>query len=170
MSSFFSRPNDLDCGGFPRSARSVYKGKSGTVLWINQRNWIFYNSNGNWVADHLDNPDSFLGNRDLVEVPEMSFTSGITRQCLGNVFDEDETWNRMHDYEERHRFGRTHWPEHRRPTPGSRESQEEQDRRFNLREEGRGSVRMRRGGRSRRNIKKNKSKKRRSRKTIRRRR
>ncbi len=141
------------------------------MLWINNRKWTFYDSNGNWYADHEDNPDSFLGNRDLVEVPEMSFTSGITRQCLGNVFDDAETMDRMHDNEERHRFGRTRWPEHRRPTTGSRESQEEQDRRFNFRE-GTGSMgmRMRRGGRSRRNIKKNKSKRRRSRKTIRRRR
>ena len=165
MSSFFSRPNDLDCGGFPRSARSVYKGKSGTVLWINQRNWIFYNSNGNWVADHLDNPDSFLGNRDLVEVPEMSFTSGITRQCLGNVFDEDETLRLKEENEKRHFLGRRKWPEFVRTRPD--QSMQNAVHKSLTR---RIAMKMDRGGRSRRNIKKNKSKRRRSRKTIRRRR
>ena len=44
MSSFFSRPNDLDCGGFPRSARATYKSMRGNVLWINDKKWIFYDS------------------------------------------------------------------------------------------------------------------------------
>ena len=168
MSSFFSRPNDLDCGAYPRSAGSMYKGKSGTVLWENERNWIFYDSNGNWYADWDDNPDN-LYNRDVAEVPLMGLKSALTQQCIWNKYNHSEALERIDQNKNRKRTGRRYWPEPEVRISGSRESQEEQDRKFNFRE-GTGSLRMRRGGRSRRNIKKNKSKKRRSRKTIRRRR
>ena len=169
MSSFFSRPSDLDCGGYPRSAGSMYKGKSGTVLWENQRNWIFYDSNGNWFADWDDNPD-ILYNRDVAEDPLMGLKSALTQQCISNKYNHSEALERIEKNKNRKRSGRRYWPEPEVRISGSRQSQEEIDSRFNFREEGRGSMRMRRGGRSRRNIKKNKSKKRRSRKTIRRRR
>lgn len=167
MSSFFSRPTDLDCGAYPRSAGAMYKGKSGTVLWENQRNWIFYNSNGNWVADWDDNPDN-LYNRDAAEVPLMDLKSAFTQQCIWNKYNYSEALERIEKNKGRKRTGRRYWPEPEVIVSGSRQSQEEIDSRFNFREEGRGTMRMRRGGRSRRNIKKNKSKKRKPRKTIRR--
>ena len=160
-----NKPHELDCGGFPRSARATYKGMTGTVLWFNERKWIFYDSRGEWFADHLDNPDMQFG-RDGVapESPETGFISGISR-CLGNVFDEDETLRLKEENEKRHFLGRRKWPEFVRTRP-DQSMQNAVHKSLTKRI----AMSMDRGGRSRRNIKKNKSKKRRSRKTIRRRR
>ena len=163
MSSFFSRPNDLDCGGFPRSARATYKSMRGNVLWINDKKWIFYDSKGKWYADSDNNPDKKFGDPGAEEYPEMSFTSGITRQCLGNVFDDAETSDRIEQYENTRNQRRRAWSEFV-PAKLDQTEQDKMNSFFTRR------TRIERGGRSRRNIKKNKSKKRRSRKTIRRRR
>jgi len=157
-----NKPHELDCGGFPRSARATYKGRKGTVLWFNERKWIFYDSKGAWFADHLDNPDMKSGDRGAVEYPETGFISGISR-CLGNVFDEDETLRLKEENEKRHFLGRRFWPDFVRTRP-DQSMQNAVHKSLTKR------IAMERGGRSRRNIKKNKSKKRRSRKTIRRRR
>ena len=159
-----NNPHELDCGGFPRSARATYKDRTGTVLWLSEKKWIFYDSKGKWYADDEDNPDKKFGDPGAEEYPETGFISGISR-CLGNVFDEDKTWDLKAENVERHRFGRKTWPEVRRGRPDQRE----QDKTHKYLTK-RVAMNMERGGRSRRNIKKNKSKKRRSRKTIRRRR
>ena len=159
-----NKPHELDCGGFPRSARATYKDRTGTVLWLSEKKWIFYDSKGKWYADDEDNPDKKFGDPGAEEYPETGFISGISR-CLGNVFDEDETLRLKEENEKRHFLGRRKWPEFVRTRPD--QSMQNAVHKSLTR---RIAMKMDRGGRSRRNIKKNKSKRRRSRKTIRRRR